>query len=233
MYKAIRSRLIAMNFLEFAVWGAYLTSMGSYLVNINLAEKIGIFYAMQGIVSIFMPALIGIIADKYMQAQRVLSLCHGIAGAAMIAAGYYGMTAETVEFGTLFTLYSISVAFFMPTIALSNSVAYICLEGAGYDTVKAFPPIRVFGTIGFICSMLLVNWMTDANGVQFQMTYNQFFVSGIVGLILMVYALTLPQCPIKKEEKKQSLAEAMGLKAFSLFKNKDMAMVPNTNGKRT
>ena len=224
MYKAIRSRLIAMNFLEFAVWGAYLTSMGSYLVNINLAEKIGIFYAMQGIVSIFMPALIGIIADKYIQAQRVLSICHGIAGVAMIAAGYYGMTAETVEFSTLFLLYSISVAFFMPTIALSNSVAYSALEGAGYDTVKDFPPIRVFGTVGFICSMLFVNWMTDANNVQYQLTYNQFFVSGVIGLVLMAYAITLPNCPIKKNEKKQSLVEAMGLNAFSLFKNKDMAI---------
>ncbi len=223
MYKAIRTRLVVMNFLEFAVWGAYLTSMGSYLVNIGLAQKIGLFYAMQGIVSIFMPALIGIIADKYMPAQKVLSLCHGIAGAAMVAAGYYGMSAETVEFGTLFALYSISVAFFMPTIALSNSVAYIALEGAGHDTVKAFPPIRVFGTVGFICSMLFVNYV-QADGVAFQYSHNQFLVSGILGLVLMVYALTLPKCPVKKGTEKQSLVEAMGLNAFSLFKKKDMAI---------
>ena len=87
--KEITIRLIIMNFLQYAIWGAYLTSMGSYLVSVGLGAKIGIFYAMQGIVSIFMPAIIGIIADKYIQAQKVLSLCHGIAGLAMLAAGYY------------------------------------------------------------------------------------------------------------------------------------------------
>lgn len=150
----ISTRLIIMNFLQYAIWGAYLTSMGSYLYSIGLGPKIGIFYAMQGIVSIFMPAIIGIIADKFIQAQKVLSICHGIAGIAMIAAGYYGFTAgSNVDFATLFSIYSISVAFYMPTIALSNSVAYSGLEKYGMDTVKAFPPIRVFGTVGFICSM--------------------------------------------------------------------------------
>ncbi len=224
MYKAIRPRLTVMNFLQYAVWGAYLTSMGSYLVSVGLASKIGLFYAMQGIVSMFMPAIIGAIADKFMPAQRVLSLCHGVAGAAMIAASYYGMSAEVINFSTLFALYGLSVAFYMPTIALSNSVAYIGLEGAGYDTVKAFPPIRVFGTVGFICSMLFVNFMKGADGVQFQHTYNQFMVSGVLGLILSAYALTLPNCPVKKGGEKQSVADILGLKAFALFKNKEMAI---------
>ena len=137
--KSVRLRLIVMNFLQFAIWGAYLTSMGNYLGKAGLAENIGWFYSMQGIVSIFMPALVGIIADKIMPAQKVLSLCHGIAGVTMLAAGYYGMTAgSSVEFGILFPLYSLSVAFFMPTIALSNSVAYTILEDNGYDTVKDF-----------------------------------------------------------------------------------------------
>ena len=168
--KDITIRLIIMNFLQYAVWGAYLTSMGSYLVSIGLGSKIGLFYAMQGIVSIFMPAIVGIVADKFIPAQKVLSLCHGIAGLAMLAAGYYGMTAGAgAQFGTLFGLYSVSVAFYMPTIALSNSVAYSGLEKYGLDTVKDFPPIRVFGTVGFICSMLFVNFM-KIDGVQFQMT---------------------------------------------------------------
>lgn len=224
MYKAIRPRLTVMNFLQYAVWGAYLTSMGSYLVSVGLASKIGLFYAMQGIVSMFMPAIIGAIADKFMPAQRVLSLCHGIAGAAMIAASYYGMSTEVVNFSTLFALYGLSVAFYMPTIALSNSVAYIGLEGAGYDTVKVFPPIRVFGTVGFICSMLFVNFMKGADGVQFQHTYNQFMVSGVLGLILSAYSLTLPNCPVKKGGEKQSVADILGLKAFALFKNREMAI---------
>ena len=220
----ISIRLIIMNFLQYAIWGAYLTSMGSYLVNIGLGAKIGIFYAMQGIVSIFMPAIIGIIADKYIQAQKVLGLCHGIAGLAMIAAGYYGLVAgDSVNFATLFTLYSISVAFYMPTIALSNSVAYSGLEKFGMDTVKDFPPIRVFGTVGFICSMLFVNFMS-IDGVQFQLSYNQFFTSGVIGLVLATYAFTLPACPVAKGGESKSVAEAFGLKAFALFKKKDMAI---------
>lgn len=220
----ISIRLIIMNFLQYAIWGAYLTSMGSYLVNIGLGAKIGIFYAMQGIVSIFMPAIIGIIADKYIQAQKVLGLCHGIAGLAMIAAGYYGLAAgDSVNFATLFSLYSISVAFYMPTIALSNSVAYSGLEKFGMDTVKDFPPIRVFGTVGFICSMLFVNFMS-IDGVQFQLSYNQFFTSGVIGLVLAVYAFTLPACPVAKGGESKSVAEAFGLKAFALFKKKDMAI---------
>ena len=220
----ISIRLIIMNFLQYAIWGAYLTSMGSYLVNIGLGAKIGIFYAMQGIVSIFMPAIIGIIADKYIQAQKVLGLCHGIAGLAMIAASYYGLVAgDSVNFATLFSLYSISVAFYMPTIALSNSVAYSGLEKFGMDTVKDFPPIRVFGTVGFICSMLFVNFMS-IDGVQFQLSYNQFFTSGVIGLVLAAYAFTLPACPVAKGGESKSVAEAFGLKAFALFKKKDMAI---------
>lgn len=220
----ISIRLIIMNFLQYAIWGAYLTSMGSYLVNIGLGAKIGIFYAMQGIVSIFMPAIIGIIADKYIQAQKVLGLCHGIAGLAMIAAGYYGLVAgDSVNFATLFSLYSISVAFYMPTIALSNSVAYSGLEKFGMDTVKDFPPIRVFGTVGFICSMLFVNFMS-IDGVQFQLSYNQFFTSGVIGLVLAAYAFTLPACPVAKGGESKSVAEAFGLKAFALFKKKEMAI---------
>ena len=214
-----------MSFLQFAVWGAYLTSMGNYLGKAGLADHIGLFYSMQGIVSIFMPALIGIIADKFIPAQKVLSLCHGVAGLAMLAAGYYCMSAgDSVSFGVLFPLYGLSVAFYMPTIALSNSVAYSILESNGYDTVKDFPPIRVFGTIGFICSMLFVNFMKDGSGVQFQSTYFQFITSGVLGLILMAYALTLQNCPVKASREHKGLADALGLKAFTLFKDRQMAV---------
>ena len=224
MDKAVRIRLILMNFLQWAVWGAYLTSMGSYLVSVGLAEKIGIFYAMQGVVSIFMPAIIGIIADKYVPAQRLLGLCHLIAGAAMIVAGYYGLSAGAdVKFGILFPLYAVSVAFYMPTIALSNSVAFKVLVKNGFDTVTDFPPVRVFGTVGFICSMLFVNFMTDGDGVQFQHTYNQFFVSGFIGFVLFIYCLSLPDCPVNRKAQSQSVAEALGAKAFRLFKDRGMA----------
>ena len=226
MNKSIKSRLIAMNIIQWAVWGAYLTSMGSYLANVGLATRIGIFYAMQGIVSIFMPTLMGIVADKFIPAQKLLGICHGIAGAAMVSAGFYGMTVGTeVSFGILFSLYALSVAFYMPTIALSNAVAFNILEQNGYDTVKDFPPIRVFGTVGFICAMLFVNFMTNGAGVQYQHSYNQFFVSGILGLAMLVYCFTLPNCPCRQSTgENQTLAQRFGLDAFSLFKDKQMAI---------
>ncbi len=215
----IKLRLVVMNFLQYAIWGAYLTSMGSYLVGVGLASHIGIFYAMQGIVSLFMPAVIGIVADRWIPAQRLLGFCHLLAALFMAAAGGYAMTAgDGVQFGVLFTLYALSVAFYMPTIALSNSVAYCVLEGAGLDTVKAFPPIRVWGTVGFICSMLVC----DAAG--FQTTYMQFMQCAVLGLVLGFYAMTLPACPVSPAGDRKSLVEALGLRAFTLFKQKKMAL---------
>lgn len=219
-------RLILMNFLEFAVWGAYLTSMGSFLAESGFGPQIWLFFATQGFVSIFMPALMGIIADKWISAQKVLSLCQGLAGASMLAAGLYAMGAGAeIQFGVFYALYTISVAFFMPTIAIANSVAYNALEKAGKDPVKDFPPIRVFGTVGFICSMLFVNFMRGADGVQFQHTYNQFIVSGALSLVLCIYALSLPNCPCKpKTAEVQSFADSTGLSAFRLFKNGQFAI---------
>lgn len=214
----IKLRLTVMNFLQFAVWGSYLTSMGTYLFGIGLAENIGLFYAMQGIVSLFMPALIGIVADRWVQAQKLLGICHLLAAAFMAATGYYALTAPQVEFGTLFTLYSLSVAFYMPTLGLSNSVAYTGLGTAGLDTVKHFPPIRIWGTIGFICAM----WCCDLSG--FQSTAWQFIQSATIGVVLGLYAFTMPQCPTNKSNNKKSLVEALGLNAFALFKQKKMAL---------
>jgi len=222
----ISLRLIIMNFLEFAVWGAYLTSMGSFLAGAGLGPQIWLFFATQGFVSIFMPALMGIVADKWIPAQKVLSLCQGLAGMSMLAAGLYALRAGAgIEFGVFYALYTFSVAFFMPTIAISNSVAYNALEKAGKDPVKAFPPIRVFGTVGFICTMLFVNFVKGADGVQFQHSCNQFLVSGVLSLVLCLYALTLPNCPCKpKTAEVQSFAEATGLNAFKLFKNGQFAI---------
>ena len=216
----MRNRLIVMNFLQFAVWGAYLTSMGRYLGGAGLGEVIGWFYAMQGIVSLFMPAVMGIVADRWVPAQRLLGYCHLLSGLLMIAAGVYGLASDItgVEFAPLFALYSLSVAFYMPTLGLANSVAYTALDRVHLDSVKAFPPIRTFGTIGFICSM----WVVDLTG--FQDTAMQFVVSGLLGLLLFAYSFTLPPCPITSGGRSKSLAEALGLKAFTLFKRRKIAL---------
>lgn len=215
--RSLQAKLALMNFLEFGVWGAYLISLGNFLFRIGLGTQIGWFYTVQGIVSLFMPAIIGILADRWIQAQKMLSLCHLLAGCFMAAAGVYCLTTSQVEFGPLFALYTLSVAFFMPTIGLANSVAFNALTRAGLDTIRHFPPIRVFGTIGFICSMLFVNF------TQFQTNAYQLITSAVLSFILAVYALTMPACPVKKGQK-SSLADSLGLKAFRLFKQKRMAI---------
>ena len=235
MGKHIKLRLIVMNILQWAIWGAYLTSMGNYLVQVGLGPKIGLFYAMQGIVSIFMPALMGIVADKWLGATKTLALCQFIAGAAMLGAGLYAASvesgaiaagmkvAEMFSFPLFMSLYTVSVAFYMPTIALSNSAAYGILEQNGYDTVKDFPPIRVFGTVGFIASMWIMNFCKTSAGTSFQFTYHQFIISGVIGLVLVLYCFTLPKIR-KAETQGQSLMDALGLSAFKLFRDRQMAI---------
>ena len=215
----MKLRLIVMNFLEFAAWGSYLTSMGAYLAKAGLGTDIGDYYALQGVVSIFMPALMGIVADRWVQAQKLLSFCHLMSAVFMAMASWIGLSAldGAVNGSALFWAYAMSVAFYMPTLALSNSVAYTALDKAGLDTVKAFPPIRVFGTVGFLCAM----WLVDLAG--WQNTPIQFIESAAFSVLLAIYALTMPKCPTGGAGSKKSLVEAFGLKAFTLFKEKKMA----------
>ena len=234
----MKFRLALMSFLEFAVWGAYLTCMGNYLGVAGLGDQISWFYAIQGIVSIFMPTLMGIVADKYIQPQRLLGLCHLLAGGFMLSCWWLGEQAgfgnELADKSLFIALYTLSVAFYMPTIALTNTVAFTILKNNGLDTVKDFPPIRVLGTVGFILTMWFVNCaFVDETGFgftlgdnphKFQYSYMQFFVSGILSFVLFAYCYTLPQCKLEKKEQKVSLVESLGLNAFKLFKRKQMAL---------
>lgn len=212
--KNIKFRLIVMNFLQYAVWGSWLISLGTYLgktLHFDGAQ-IGSFYATMGIASLFMPAVMGVIADRWVQAQRLLGVSHIVAALLMIAASYQD------SYQTLYPLVLLSVMFYMPTIALSNTVAYNALNKANLDTVKAFPPIRIWGTIGFICAM----WAVDLTGwkdVAFQLNF-----SAILGIVLGLYSLTLPACDINRNVKANSWIDTLGLRAFALFKEKKMAI---------
>ena len=246
----IKSRLAVLSFLEFAVWGAYLTCMGNYLGVAGLGSEIAWFYAIQGFVSIFMPTLMGIVADKWIQPQRLLGLCHLAAGAAMLGCWWQGVQSgfgqELHDKGAFVAFYAVSVAFFMPTIALQNTTAFSILKSNGMDTVKDFPPIRVLGTVGFIATMWFVNcavwddggfsFSLGDNDHKFQYTYMQFFVSGVLSLVLFAYSHTLPRCAVgagasasvaagqAAETTRPSLARLLGLNAFRLFKNRRMAL---------
>ena len=229
----LKIRLAVMNFLEFAVWGAYLTSMGQYLGRAGMGAEISWFYAIQGIVSIFMPTLMGIVADKWIQPQRLLGFCHLVAGLAMVGLFGMGQATEKPDETTFIAVYTLSVAFYMPTLALSNTTAFTILKDHGLDTVKDFPPIRVFGTVGFIVLMWFVNcatindgsfsFMLSENANKFQYTHYQFLMSGLMGILLFLYCFSLPQCKIIKKEN-QTMAEVWGFNAFKLFKTREMAM---------
>lgn len=246
----IKLRLVVMNFLQFAVWGSYLVCIGNFLGRVGLGDYISWFYVAQGVVSIFMPAIIGAIADKFIQPQRLLGISHLTAGLFMLLAAWFGYEAtmqtiagEATSITPIFTAYCLSVAFYMPTIALANTVAFSILKSRGFDTVKDFPPIRVFGTVGFIAAMWFVNFVgLGGLGVQSQnlegaetlalvpmaaqFTYMQLIVCGALGLLLGLYAFSLPACPIVRSTGKEhkSLAQRLGLDAFVLFKQRKMAI---------
>ena len=203
-----------MNFLQYAVWGSWLISLGTYLgKNLHFeGSQIGSFYATMGIASLFMPAVMGVIADRWIQAQRLLGISHIVAAVLMIVAS------QQTHYETLYPLVLLSVMFYMPTIALSNTVAYNALNKANLDTVKAFPPIRVWGTIGFICAM----WVVDLTGWKesaFQLNF-----SAILGIALGLYCMTLPACEVNRNVKSTSWIDTLGLRAFALFKEKKMAI---------
>lgn len=245
----IKQRLIVMNFLQFAVWGSYLVCIGNFLGRVGLGDYIAWFYVAQGVVSIFMPALVGALADKFVEPQRMLGLSHLAAALFMLLSAWFGYRATELtaaglptEIGPIFTAYCLSVAFYMPTIALSNTVAFSVLKSRGYDTVRDFPPIRVFGTVGFIAAMWFVNFagfgltgeqtVVEA-GVETvrtvplaaQFTYMQLVVCGVVGLVLGLYAFTLPRCPLAPAASgEKTLAQRLGLDAFVLFRQRKMAL---------
>jgi NHS family xanthosine MFS transporter len=210
----LKFRLTIMNFLQYAIWGAWLISLGAYLGGSLKFEgfQIGSFFATMGIASLFMPGIVGIIADRWIPAQKLLGICH------FLAAAFLVLAAPQTDYKTLYTLILCSVMFYMPTIALSNSVAYHVLTKGGFNIVKDFPPIRVWGTIGFIFSMILVDLMGYAH------TSYQLYMSAGLGFILSFYSFTLPNCTISSSVEKKSWVDYMGLRAFALFKQKKMAI---------
>jgi MFS transporter, NHS family, xanthosine permease len=210
---SLKGRLIAMNFLQFFIWGSWLISLGSYAGSLGFnGVQIGSFFASMGIASLFMPALLGIIADRWIQAQKLLGMCHLLGAIFLLAASFQ------TNYEGLYLYMFLAVVFYMPTISLSNSVAYNALESVNLDIIKSFPPIRVWGTIGFICAM----WTVDFTGFKYSQA--QLYVAAITAVLLGIYSFTLPACQISKVSGKKSVIDALGLRAFSLFKHKNMAI---------
>lgn len=209
----IKFRLTAMQFLQFFIWGAWLISLGSYMNSTLHFEggQIGAIFATMGIASLIMPGLTGIVADKWMNAERLYGILHLIGACALL----YASTATT--YSHMYWAMLLNMLVYMPTLSLANTVSYNALEQHKLDLVKDFPPIRVWGTVGFICAM----WAVDLTG--FKTGVAQLYVAAISAAILGIYAFTLPACPPTRSEGK-SMLSAFGLDALVLFKKKKMAI---------
>ena len=211
---SIRLRLIVMNFLEFFVWGSWLISMGGYMIHTLkfTGIQVGSIYGTMGVASLFMPTLMGIIADRWVNVERVLGICH------IIGAGLLLFATTIKDANTMYVVMLLNNMFYMPTIALNNSVSYAVLKKEGIDVIKVFPPIRVWGTVGFVVAM----WVIDFG--HWTLSPIQLYVSAFSALVLGIYAFTMPACPPVRETKKQTLLSTLGLDAFVLFRRKQMAI---------
>lgn len=192
----VKLRLIIMNFLQFFIWGSWLISLGGYMGGSLGFEggQIGAIFATMGIASVFMPGLLGIIADRWINAERLLGICH-LLGAGLL---YYASTLTTYE--PMYWVMLLNMMVYMPTLALTNAVSYNALEKYKMDIVKDFPPIRVWGTIGFICAM----WAVDLSGIA--RSSMQLYVGSAAALMLGLYSFSLPACVPTKNQKKSMLS---------------------------
>ena len=212
---ALKYRLTLMNFLQFFIWGSWLITIGNYWFQTKQwsGAEFGVIFSTMGIASLFMPAIIGVIADRWVNAERLYAVLH-ILGAASLFLIPQINNPVTFFWGIL-----LSMVFYMPTIALANSIAYTALKNGNYDVVKDFPPIRVWGTVGFIVAMWIVNLTGNKSSA------NQFYIASAASFMLGVYALSLPKCPpLAHTEGKKTLSQILGLDAFGLFKNRKMAL---------
>ena len=212
---SIKLRLTFLSFMQFFVWGAWLITIATYFFTNNMGSgaQFGAIFSTLAISSIIMPALTGIIADKWINAERLYGLLHILYGAVL----FY--VPSVTDADTLYYVILVAMLFYMPTISLSNAVSYRILKDNGYDVVKVFPPIRVWGTIGFIAAM----WTTNLTGSK--ANADQFLIAGVAAIGLGLYAFTLPQCPPQRSiAKGASLAEQLGLNAFRLFAKYKMAL---------
>ncbi|TAL75240.1 MAG: MFS transporter [Rhodanobacter sp.] len=211
----LKLRLIVMNFLQFYIWGAWLLTIGTWWFHTQhwSGTSFGAIFSTMGIASLFMPSIAGIIADKWINAERLYGLFQ-IAGALVLLA--LPMVGDP---HLMFWVMLLNMCFYMPTIALSIAVAYNALKQDGQDVVVAYPPIRVWGTVGFIAA----TWTVSLLG--FEASATQFHVAAGASLLLGVYAFTLPKCPPKLDAAhSRTLVDRLGLTSFVLFRNRNMAV---------
>ena len=210
----LKLRLTLMNFLQFFIWGSWLLTIGAYWFQTKQwsGTEFGAIFSTMGLASLFMPAIAGIIADRWINAERLYGIFHMLGGVMLFIVPMVDNPT------TMFWVMLVNMMFYMPTIALSITVAYSSMKSRGMDIIKEYPPIRVWGTIGFIVALWFISLM------GFEKSSTQFYVASLASFILGLYAFTLPQCPPLARGHKKSLVDELGLNAFKLFKSTKMAI---------
>lgn len=210
----IKNRLILMNFLQFFIWGSWLLTIGAYWFQTKhwTGTEFGAIFSTMGIASLFMPAIAGIIADRWINAEKLYGIFH-LMGAIVLF-----LLPQVNDPSTFFWVILINMIFYMPTIALAITVSYSAMKEKGMDIIKEYPPIRVWGTIGFIVALWIINLLHWGSHPS------QFYIASVASFLLGIYAFTMPKCPPLGKGHKKSMVEALGLKAFSLFKSTKMAL---------
>lgn len=210
----LKQRLIAMNFLQFFIWGSWLISIGRFWFDYKgwSSSDFGIIFSTMGIASLFMPAIAGIIADRWINAEKLYGVFH-ICGAIVLFI-LPNVTSST----TFFWVILLNMIFYMPTLALGITVCYSSMKKAQMDIIKDYPPIRVFGTIGFIVALWIINILKWGD------TPNQFYLASAAAFVLGIYSFTMPKCPPLGKGHQKTFASALGLNAFKLFKSYKMAL---------
>lgn len=210
----LKLQLKILSFLQFCLWGSWLTTLGSYMfVTLKFdGAAIGAVYSSLGIAAVFMPTLLGIIADKWVSARTLYAGCH------LVGAITLYFAAQVTSPGAMFVVILLNSLAYMPTLGLVNTISYYRLQSAGMDIVSDFPPIRIWGTIGFIFAM----WGVSFSG--FELSHMQLYIGAVLSLVLALFTLTLAPIPVANVQKNQSWTSMLGLDAFALFKNKRMAI---------
>jgi len=211
----IKFRLILMNFMQFFIWGAWLLSVGTYCFQTKhwTGAQFGAIFSTMGMSSIFMPTIAGIISDKWINAEKLYGILHILGAAVLFCVPL--INSPTAFFWVIL----LNMVFYMPTLSLSITIAYSALKNVPLDVVKVYPPIRTFGTVGFIVAMLTVTFTHNESSA------NQFYIASAVALALGLYSFTLPKClPLLNNAEKKSLVDVLGLRAFSLFKTPKFAI---------
>ncbi|KAF1370107.1 MAG: nucleoside permease [Yokenella regensburgei] len=210
----LKLQLKILSFLQFCLWGSWLTTLGTYMI-VTLkfdGVSVGTVYSSLGIAAVFMPTLLGIVADKWISAKWLYAFCHLVGAATLFIAA--GVTTP----GMMFFVILLNSLAYMPTLGLINTISYYRLKTAGMDIVTAFPPIRIWGTIGFIAAM----WAVSFGG--FEMSHMQLYIGAALSVALALFTLTLPHVPVSNQQKSLTWSTMLGLDAFALFKNKRMAV---------